>query len=98
MIGPVATVRAVERRILKVEGFKVVIRHLDGRDVRGDREHLPGYPFGRAMKNRSNVKDWKRRRFQPTYPGFEVDVIAEHGDRVHGGTLLGTVRDGYLEG
>ena len=93
-----ATVRAVERKISRVEGFRVVIRHLDGRDVRGDREHLPGYPFERAMKNRSNVTDWKRVRFQPTYPGFEVDVIAENGTRVHGGTLLGTVRDGYLEG
>lgn len=92
-----ATVRSVERRIFNVEGFRVVIRHLDGRDVRGDREHLPSYPFGRAMKNRSNVKDWKRRRFQSTYPGFEVDVISEHGSRVHGGTLLGTVRDGYLD-
>jgi hypothetical protein len=49
------------------------------------------------MKNRSNVTDWKRRRFQPTYPGFEVDVISEAGYRVHGGTLLGTVRDGYLD-
>ena len=49
------------------------------------------------MKNRSNVKDWKRGRFQPTYPGFEVDVISETGSRVHGGTLLGTVRDGYLD-
>ena len=92
-----ATVQAVERKIFRVEGFKVVIRHLDGRNVRGDREHLPAYPFGRAMKNRSNVKDWKRRRFQSTYPGFEVDVMAEAGGRVHGGTLLGTVRDGYLD-
>jgi hypothetical protein len=24
-------------------------------------------------------------------------VMAEQGGRVHGGTLLGTVRDGYLE-
>ncbi|HEX6763022.1 MAG TPA: hypothetical protein VF094_09495 [Gaiellaceae bacterium] len=93
-----ATVQAVERKIFRVEGFRVVIRHLDGRNVRGDREHLPAYPFDRAMKNRSNVKDWKRVRFQPRYPGFEVDVIAEHGGRVHGGTLLGTVRDEYLEG
>ena len=34
------TVRAVERKIYNVEGFDVVIRHLDGRDVRGDREKV----------------------------------------------------------
>jgi hypothetical protein len=38
------------------------------------------------------VAAWKEGRFQPTYPGFEVDVLGADGRRVHGATLLGTVR------
>jgi hypothetical protein len=93
----VSTVRTVEQKIFRVEGFRVVILHPDGRDVRGDRERLPPYPFERAMKNSSNVKTWKERRFEPVYPGFDVEVIGADGRRMHGGTLLGTVRDEYLE-
>ncbi len=92
-----ATVRSVERRIFNTEGFRVVVRHPDGRDVRGDRERLPPYPFTRAMKNSSNVKTWKERRFESVYPGFDVDVVGADGRRMHGGTLLGTVRDEYLD-
>ena len=91
-----STVRTVERRIFKVEGFRVAVLHPDGRNVRGDRERLPPYPHTRAMPNRSNVKTWKERRFEPVYPGFEVEVIGRDGRRVHGGTLLETVRAEYL--
>ena len=93
-----STVRTVERRIFQVEGFRVAILHPDGRNVRGDRERLPPYPQMRAMANRSNVKQWKERRFESVYPGFDVDVIGRDGRRVHGGTLLETVRAEYLPG
>jgi hypothetical protein len=93
----VATVKAVEQRISNLEGFDVVILHQDGRDVRGDRERLPQYGYERAMKNSSNVKEWKRSRFQNVYPGFEVVVLDATGQTVHGRTLLGTVRDTYLD-
>jgi hypothetical protein len=93
----VATVRSVERRIEKIEGFPVVIRHLDGRNVRDDRTRLPHYPFERAMKNGSNVTAWKLRRFYPTYPGFEVDVVGRDRQPKHGGTRLGNVRDDFLD-
>jgi hypothetical protein len=91
------TVRAVERRIFTVEGFDVVIRHLDGRDVRGDRQKLPQYPYKRAMSNRSDVKDWKETRFGPRYPGFKVDVVDAYARRAHGAKMLRTVRDTFLE-
>lgn len=92
-----ATVRSVERRIEKIEGFPVVIRHLDGRNVRADRTRMPHYPFDRAMKNAGNVKQWRERRFYPTYPGFEVDVIGRDHTPRHGGTRLGSVRDEFLD-
>ena len=83
---------AVERRISHVEGFPVTIRHPDGRNVRGDRTRMPQYRFRRALSDGANVAAWKEGRFQPTYPGFEVDVLGADGRRVHGATLLGTVR------
>ena len=87
-----ATVGAVERRIYLVEGFPVTIRHLDGRNVRDDLTRMPQYRFRRALSEGSNVTAWKRGRFQPTYPGFEVDVLGADGRRVHGATQLGTLR------
>jgi len=45
----VASVASVERRIKAVEGFRVAVRHLDGRNVRGDRTNMPTYQFRRAM-------------------------------------------------
>ena len=91
------TVLAVERKIYKVEGFDMVIRHLDGRNVRSDREKLPQYSFKRAMANRSDVKDWKETRFEPQYPGFRVDVIDAYGRRAHGSKKLSAVRDTFFD-
>jgi hypothetical protein len=90
----VATVGSVERQIQRIEGFPATIRQL-GRNIRDDRTGMPGYPFKRAAPDRINVKAWKRSRFQPRYPGFEVDVIGRDGRVVHGATLLETVRYEY---
>ncbi|HEV8105612.1 MAG TPA: hypothetical protein VGP69_17910 [Gaiellaceae bacterium] len=49
------------------------------------------------MKSSANVRKWKDDRFAARYPGFVVDVVAPGGEAVHGGTLLATVRDRYLE-
>ena len=92
-----ATVGSVQRQIAKVEGFPVVILHPDGRNVRDDRTRMPGYPFERAMRSSSNVTAWKRRRFYPTYPGFEVEVVGADRRAKHGATLLGTVRGELLD-
>jgi hypothetical protein len=91
----VATVESVERRIWNVEGFRVAIRHLDGRNVRGDRTHMPTYPYRRAMPDAASVTAWREGRFRLRYPGFEVDVLHRDGTPVHGGTLMGTVRAEY---
>jgi hypothetical protein len=92
-----ATVRAVESRIRRVEGFDVRILHETGGDVRSDRTGLPQYPFERAMKNVANVRAWRDRRFHQAYPGFEVEVLHASGRKAHGNMLLGTVRDSYLD-
>jgi hypothetical protein len=91
-----ATVKKIEARIKKIEGFNVQIRHQNGRDVRSDRGLLPAYPFERMLKNSNSVSKWKRGRFKRSYPGFEVDVLDASGDKIHGRTRLSNVRDTYL--
>ncbi len=73
------------------------IRHLDGADVRSDRTGMPTWPYERAAKDAWNVADWKRERFKPTYPGFEVEVLDGDGNPVQGNMKLETVRDSYAE-
>ena len=90
-------VMRVEKQIWDVEGFAVVFLYEDGKDVRGDRKGLPGYSFQYAAKHGVTVADWREGRFRKYYPGFDVAVLDGDGNRVHGGTLLATVRDSYMD-
>lgn len=92
-----ATIEQVEKRIFEVEGFTVRIRHTrDRRDVRSDKSNVKQYGYKRALKHSKTVKDWREGRFARSYPGFEVDALRADRRVAHGGTLLGTVRDGDL--
>jgi hypothetical protein len=92
----VPKVGSVELKIARVEGFKVIIRHPGGADVRADRQGLPQYPYERAARDAWTVANWKRERFAGTYPGFTVDVLDGDDQPVAAGhTLLETVRDSY---
>ncbi len=90
-----STVANVERKIRRVEGFRVHILHLHGADVRGDREGLPQYSYHRAAESDITVETWKETRFRPSYPGFDVEVIDRRGSPVQGNTKLDTVRRTY---
>ena len=87
----------VEKRIWDTEGFAIVIRHSDGRDMRGDRTGIPMYAYERMAKNGMTVAAWREQRFYPSYVGLEVDVLGGTGTAVAGNTLLSTVRDSYVE-
>jgi hypothetical protein len=92
-----AIVKNVEKRIWDLEQFQVVIRHADGRDMRGDRDGIPMYSYDRMAKNAMTVADWKAQRFNPTYVGLDVDVLDGSGSMVNGNTLLSSVRDSYAD-
>jgi hypothetical protein len=87
----------VENKIWDVEQFAVVIKHADGRDMRGDRTGIPMYPYDRMAKNSMTVSTWKDQRFHPNYIGLEVEVLDGGGQPVGGNTLLSSVRDSYAE-
>ncbi len=90
-----SSVANVERKIRRIEGFRVRVLHLTGTDVRGDREGLPQYHYHRAADNDITVETWKETRFRPSYPGFDVEVIDRRGRPVQGNTKLDTVRTSY---
>lgn len=90
-----SSVANVERKIRRVEGFRVRILHLSGADVRGDRSGLPQYSFRHAAADDFTVEHWKATRFRPSYPGFEVDVVDARRNSVQGNTKLETVRATY---
>ena len=85
----------VERRIRAVEGFRVAIKYPKGRDIRGDRDHIPNYPHAVGARNSWTVSTWREKRFHPAYVGFDVDVLDARGNVVAGNTLLQTVRATY---
>lgn len=87
----------VEKRIWDTEEFSVSIKHADGRDMRGDRKDIPMFNFTRKAKNSMTVDEWKKQRFFPYYPGFDVDVLDGLGVAVRGNTVLSTVRDSYMD-
>jgi len=92
-----ALLKNVEKRIWDIEGFDVVVTHADGRDMRGDREGIPMYPYERMAKNSQTVSDWKNSRFYPNYPGLDVDVRNGDDTSANGNTLLSNVRDSYAD-
>lgn len=92
-----ALVKNVEKHILDIEGFAVTIRHADGREMRGDRTGIPMYDFERMARNSITVSAWKKQRFLPKYPGFDVNVLDAFGNAAAGNTLLAPVRDSYTD-
>lgn len=95
-VKEMSSVANVERRIRRIEGFRVRILHLTGADVRGDRAGLPQYGYHRAAENDITVETWKTIRFRPSFPGFEVDVVDARRNSVQGNTKLETVRATHL--
>lgn len=91
------TIKSVESRINKIEGFAVRILHPTGEDMRSDKTGVKQYPFERALRNSANVRAWREGRFLQTYPGFDVEVKEADGTKAHGAKLLSTVRDSYLD-
>lgn len=95
-------VEFTEGKIAAIEGFAVRFRYSTpgkgtGRDVRSDKQHVPTYPFKRKSPGSRTVADWIELRCNTTFPGYKVEVLDVTGKKVHGGTLLSTVRATYLD-
>ena len=92
-----AKVKKVEKRIWDTEGFNVVIKW-GGKDVRSDFNGIPQYnDYKRMAKKNMTVMEWKKRRFYPKYPGYDVDILDGNRSVCQGNTKLESVRDSYSE-
>ncbi|MEQ2452477.1 hypothetical protein [Coprococcus ammoniilyticus] len=88
-------VSIIEKRIFEIEGFQVDIAK-DGKNVRGDMQLPKQYEAERMTKNSMTVGDWKSK-FKTQYPGYDVVVYKNNGEKASGQTKLATVRDTYLD-
>jgi hypothetical protein len=94
-----ASVRPVQYQIRRLDGFRVVGRYANGRDIRNDRERIGGYNhFVNSVSGALTVADWKRLRFYKPYQGFQCDVLYESGEQASGQTRLATLRASYASG
>lgn len=93
-----ATLKTVEAKIRKIEGFTVhFLQDHNGRNIRSNKKDIPQYQYARQAKNSYTVSSWRKARFSWQYPGFDVAILDGDGNRCHGGTKLSTVRDSYLD-
>jgi Uma2 family endonuclease len=90
------TIGSIERRIQRIEGFKVRLRYPDGRNIRSDQQDFRhNYNYERAASDDITVSQWSRSRFQNVYPGFIVEVLFRDGQIANGNTKLSSVRATY---
>jgi hypothetical protein len=84
-----------EKKISAIEGFAVRFLHAAGRDVRSDKKNMPSYVYQRKAPGTQTVAAWLGGRFSKSYPGYKAVVLDGNGKKVHGKTLLSTLRDTY---
>jgi hypothetical protein len=96
MVMLITRINAIARR----EGFLIdVYRKLKGGKKRpflnSSNGHLGPYNFHRKLKDAKTVNDWKKERFEPSYPGYGCDILLGNGKKAAGQTSLRTVRNSY---
>lgn len=86
-----ALLKNVETKIKQVEGFKVTFVK-NNRDIRGNLEDIPTYPYAVAAQDNWTVQEWKQKRFSQKYPGYDVRVYDKKGVLATGQKTLATIR------
>ena len=85
--------------ITEVEGFRIILKNLDGNSISNDESGYPSYgkKFINKMKDNATVQEWKDSRFADVFAGFPVTchVLKQDGTEAVGQTKLKTVRESY---
>ena len=87
----------VEKKIWDVEGFQVNFLSSVGKNLRDNKKDMPQYPFTRKAPGDMTVSEWKQNRFNPNYPGLDVEVLDVVNMPVAGQTKLKNVRATYVD-
>jgi hypothetical protein len=90
------TIGSIEKKIERVEGFRVNVLYPDGRNIRSDQEDFRhNYNYERAANGDMTVAQWRDVRFRKVFPGFGVEVLYGDGQVANGNAKLSSVRDSY---
>lgn len=94
------TVATRAREISDKEGFDIIVKNKKGRVVKPTKNGIlnGSYRFEKKLKGTKTVQDWKKERFETTYPGYSCDVLKADGTTAAGNAKLETVRKTYEEG
>jgi hypothetical protein len=65
--------------------------------LKGNKKDMPQYNFSRKAPGDMTVNEWKNTRFNPNYPGLDVEVLDVVGIPVAGQTKLKNVRATYKD-
>jgi type I restriction enzyme M protein len=84
------TVKALVDQIWEIEGVWVIVTDEDGASA--NRRKVTDYPYERAAKETWTVKQWLEKRFYANWPDLVAEVRDPDDNKVHGKTLLSTVR------
>ena len=89
------TTEKISAEIEKFEGFAVRIRPAS--KVQTPKTNLRSYArnYERIARGSFSVADWRRRRFDAVYPGYDVEVLFGDGRPASARTLLLKVRASY---
>jgi len=91
----VPNIDRIAAEIETFEGFAVRIRRAS--KVQTPKTNLPSYArnYERIARASFSVGDWQRRRFDPVYPDYNVEVLFGDGRPASPRTLLLKVRASY---
>jgi hypothetical protein len=89
------TVATRVRGISDREGFDIVVKH-NKKAVDVKKNGLLGaYDYKKKLKATKTVNEWKKERFEVSYPGYTCDVLMGDGTVAVGQKSLQSVRDSY---
>jgi hypothetical protein len=91
------TVATRVRTIADREKFDIVVTKA-GKPVKVTKNGVLGkYPYDKRLKDSKTVSDWKKERFETSYPGYTCDVLMGDGTTATGQKKLKSVRASYEE-
>lgn len=88
------TIKTLENRIYQIEGFDVHFMQ-SGRNMRGDKTLSANYRYQNSARGDWTVSEWRAKRFESCFPGYDVAVLDGNGNNVTGQLKLSNLRSSY---
>ena len=83
------------REVADIEEFDIEVLDKNGNIVDPKKNGFPKFNYEKKAKGSMTVSEWKERRFQKTYKGYDVRVLKADGAVANGNLKISTVRKSY---